>query len=174
MKSRSRFLTQPRRLAISAGLLLFGLLIGQAQPATSVRASGLDRASAAQPNLFDLHDAANHTQITYSTSGMDGRPHLNYTDPRLHHSFSGKEIRVVPSEIGTQVSVTLEQVPDLHTITLTLLVPAINMRTAHATLSTNAIFTTQHTSIGGPALVKGVLQTYQVLTLQGTARVVVF
>ncbi len=175
MKARTRFLTRPRPLALLSSVLLFGLLVGQAQPAASAHsASQPSRASVPQPNIFDLKDAANHVHITYSTSGVDGRAHLGYTDPKLQRSFTGKEIRVLPSEIGALVSVTLDQAPDLHTITLTLLVPAINLQMTRAGISTKAILTTQHTSIGGPALVKGALQTYKVLTLQGTASVVLF
>jgi hypothetical protein len=175
MASRARFLVWSRRLALLTALLLLGVPVLQPGNNRVLGAAAKENhASAAQPNLFDLKDAANHVHITYSTSGVDGRAHLGYTDPRLNRAFTGKEIRVMPSEIGTLVSVTLDQVPDLHTITLTLLVPAINLGPAQTTFSTKAILTTQHTSIGGPALVKGALQTYQVLTLQGTARVVLF
>jgi hypothetical protein len=175
MAPRARFRIWSRRLVLLTGLLL--LAMPGLQPSSNrvlAAASTANRASVPQPNLFDLKDAAHHVHITFSTSGIDGRAHLRYSDPRLNRAFTGKEIRTVPSEIGTLVSVTLEQVPDLHTLTLTLLVPAINLKSAQTGFSTKAILTTQHTSIGGPSLVKGALQTYQVLTLQGTARVVLF
>ena len=162
MNVRTRFLAVPHRIALLVSLLFLGLMIKPEPPATLAEAArhgltsnggGLrssdsqplsirlaaaafmgDRASPAQPNHFDLQDMAGHTHIIYSTSGVDGRPHLDYTDPRLHRSYAGKEIRVLPSEIGALVSVDLEQVPDLHTITLTLLVPTINLRTTRASL----------------------------------------
>ena len=127
-----------------------------------------------KPNRFELRDVAGHTRIIYDTSGVDGRPHLDYTDQQLHRSYAGKEIGVLPSEIGTLVSVTLEEVPDEHTVTLTLLVPAVNLQDRQATIDTAAILTTQRTGIGGPALVRGALQTYRVLTLRGTASLVAF
>jgi hypothetical protein len=202
MNARARCLARPALAPLLAVVLLLGLLAKQEQPASLARivdhritvsdsealispghpgtirslaaASRSDRAPAAQPDLFDLSDAASQIQITYATSGVDGRPHLDYTDRRLQRSYVGAAIRVLRSEIGTLVSVTLEQVPDLHTITLTLLLPAINLQGTRATIGTEAILTTQRTSIGGPALVQGTLQTYRVLRLQGTARLVEF
>jgi hypothetical protein len=73
------------------------------------------------------------------------------------------------------ITVTLEVIPDLHTLTLTLLVPQINLDEGNeSSFSTQAILTTHRTSIGGPNLVKGPLQTYEVVALEGTARLVAF
>jgi hypothetical protein len=74
------------------------------------------------------------------------------------------------------ITVTLEVVPDLHTLSLTLLVPQINLGDAGAAsaFSTLAIMTTHLTSIGGPDLVRGPLQTYEEVTLSGMARLVEF
>ena len=72
------------------------------------------------------------------------------------------------------VTVTLETVPDLHTITLTLIVPDINLSDCATEFKTIVICTTHKTSIGGPNLIKGALQTYEVIELQGTASSVVF
>ncbi|MBC6420508.1 MAG: hypothetical protein GDA43_12725 [Hormoscilla sp. SP5CHS1] len=69
---------------------------------------------------------------------------------------------------------TIEQIPDLRIVILTLIVPAVNLPTnrRQIPIKTIAIETTNATSIGGPALVKGPLQTYQILELEGTARFV--
>ena len=85
------------------------------------------------------------------------------------------DIRSLETEIGTQVTVTLEVIPDLHTLMVTLLVPQIDLdESKESPLSTLAILTTHRTSIGGPALVEGQLQTYDAVALEGTARLVAF
>jgi hypothetical protein len=113
-------------------------------------------------------------ELTYSTTSLSGQPQLTYKDMKRTLTFHGEEIRQIDSEIGQQVTVTLEQVPDLRTETLTLILPAINIEGTGTFFQTNAIITTHRTSIGGPDLVKGVLQTYRIKTLRGTARTVTF
>lgn len=123
------------------------------------------------PNLFDFTYA--DTRITYSTSSVAGPPQLSYSGPKGEHSFSGEEITSVESALGTEVTVTLESVPDLHTITLTLLLPqiAIAFGEEHA-FQTFAIFTTTATTIAGPP--PGAAQSYEVLALDGVAKLVAF
>lgn len=126
-----------------------------------------------EPNQFVL--TGRDTQLTYSTSSFIGQPQLSFQHRQTSHSFSGAEIRCQETEIGKLVSVTLEQIPDLRTVTLTLLLPAINLgNTTEVHFRTRAILTTARTSIGGPRLVVGALQTYRVLSLQGTASIVEF
>lgn len=127
----------------------------------------------AQPNLFEL--TGEYTQVTYSTTSITGQPQLHYQDQQRDLTFTGGDIRSLASEIGALVTVTLEVIPDLHTLTLTLLVPEINLNEeSERSLSTVAILTTHLTSIGGPRLVEGQLQTYEVVALEGTARLVAF
>jgi hypothetical protein len=121
-----------------------------------------------QPNHFELTGAG--VRIVYDTNSLAGRPQLTYQDQQ----FTGSAIRVLASEIGQLVTVTVETVPDVRTVTLTLLVPTINTTGAATFFRTRAILTTKRTSIGGPQLVKGALQSYRVLALSGTAQVVAF
>lgn len=127
-----------------------------------------------QPTFFELR--CNDTQITYSTTSLAGVPQLSYQDKSLNLNFSGDEIRSLDTEIGRQVSVTLEQIPDQQTVSLTLLVPTINLPegTTETSIQTEAILTTGRTSIGGPDLVDGQLQTYSSLMLPGVARLIQF
>jgi hypothetical protein len=129
---------------------------------------------ALSPNLFELQ--GKDTQITYSTSSVAGVPQLNYQTPSLNLNFSYTDIRARDTEIGREITVTLEQTPDLQTITLTLFLPTINLppEATENPIETVAIITTARTSIGGPNLVDGQLQTYDTLDLQGTARLVNF
>lgn len=127
-----------------------------------------------QPNLFEL--AGEYTQITYSTTSITGQPQFHYQDRERDVNVTGEnDIRSLETKIGTQVTVTLEVIPDLHTLTVTLLVPQINLDQGNESpLSTLVILTTHHTSIGGPGLVEGQLQTYEAVALEGTASLVKF
>ena len=129
-------------------------------------------AEAQEPNVFELKGIG--IELTYSITSLSGQPQLTYKDMKRTLTYRGEEIRQLDSEIGQQVTVTLEQIPDLRTETLTLILPAINEEGSGVSFQTNAILTTHRTSIGGPALVKGVLQTYRIKALRGTARTVSF
>ncbi len=127
-----------------------------------------------EPNLFDLRGKFTH--INYSTTSIAGIPQLSYRKLGTTLNFSGDEIRVVETEIGKLVTVTIEAVPDLQTVTLTLLIPTINLpkEDTEISIDTKAIITTERTSIGGPSLVIGQLQTYRIFSLRGTASFVFF
>ncbi|WP_013325158.1 hypothetical protein [Gloeothece verrucosa] len=133
-------------------------------PATSVR----------QANLFELSNDC--VQIVYSTTSFSGRPQLNYLNKDQKFNFQGDEIRVQETEIGSLVTVTLETIPDLLTRTLSLLVPLVNLRgeDLQTLIQTIAIETVSRTTIGGPDLVDGAVQTYETIFLKGQARFVVF
>ena len=129
-------------------------------------------ASVQQPNLFVITGVG--IEITYSTSRFGGPPLLTYKDRQRTLTFQGEEIRQLESEIGQQVTVIIEQIPDLQTVTFHLLLPAINLDEPESRFRTIGIITTHRTSIGGPDLVKGTLQTYRVKGLMGTAQLVNF
>lgn len=127
-----------------------------------------------EPNLFQLQASRRGRSIDYSTSSFTGEPLFNATWDGQTYSFRGDEIQVVESPLGRLVTVTLSAIPDLETVTLTLVVPAMNVDANGEPLRTFAVKTTNRTSIGGPALVKGQLQTYQRYALTGRAQHVVF
>ena len=129
-------------------------------------------ASVQQPNLFVIKGVG--MKITYSTSSFGGQPLLTYRDRQHTLTFQGEEILQSDSEIGQQVTVIIEQIPDLRTVTFTLLLPTINLDEPEIRFRTIGIIATHRTSIGGPDLVKGVLQTYRVKELRGTAQLVNF
>jgi hypothetical protein len=131
-------------------------------------------ATAAQrtPNLFELHGDC--LAVTYSTTGLDGRPPFAYQDEHRSLRFTGEDIRSVEAEIGDLISVTLAETPDLGSTTFTLLVPAVNLAGADsAPIETEAVTTLRRTSIA-PALVQGQTEIYRVNQLTGTARAVMF
>ena len=127
-----------------------------------------------QANLFELHNAT--LKITYSSSSFDGKPQLNYRKGATSLNFRGSQVRHKPTEIGTLISVTLKSVPDSRTVVLSLLLPQVNTSAGSSgvQVSVKALETTIRTSIGGPNLVKGQVQTYKAYSLKGTAKHVLF
>ncbi len=136
------------------------------------RGHGSSMVEAQEPNFFKLDGEC--IKITYSTTSSSGQPELTYENRKLTLTFHGGEIRQLDSEIGQQVTVTLKQVPDLRTETLTLILPEINLEGTETSFQTIVVIATRRTSIGGPDLVSGVLQTYHVKTLRGVSRFVIF
>ncbi len=122
-------------------------------------------------NLFEL--SCSDTHATYSASSFAGPPQFSYSGPRGDHSFSGEEIGTLDTALGTEVTVTLDTVPDLQTLTLTVLIPSLTLREDdEANFETLAIFTTNHTTIAGPP--DGPAQTYEAIALDGVAKSVLF
>ena len=123
-------------------------------------------------NLFELSD--DHIQVTYSSSSFAGSPLLNYRDGTINREFGGDEIRSVETEIGELLTVTLEQIPDLRTVTFTLILPLVNVLpgSAGTHIQVPGITTTTYTTIAGPVL--GSEKTYSQVNLRGTAQAVAF
>ncbi len=122
-----------------------------------------------EANLFEFEGEG--VQMIYGILRRR-REFLDYRDEQRDLTFSGEkgEIGSLESGIGRMVTVTLEIIPDSHELTLTLLLPQINLEGKGSAFESLAIQTRHLSSIGGPALVKGPLQTYEVLPLRGTAR----
>ena len=126
-----------------------------------------------EPNLYEL--SCDGVELTYSTSSSDGSVRFSFREAERNLDFSGEQIRTRATDLGTEVTVGLEAIADLRTVTLTLLVPAINLgKETEVRFATAAIETTNHTTIGGPRLITGPLQTYRVIELHGTAKSVLF
>jgi hypothetical protein len=127
-----------------------------------------------EPNLFQLKALRPGRSIDYSTSSIAGVPLLDVVWDGQTYSLRGDEIQTLESPLGRMVTLTLSVVPDLEIVTLTFVVPAMNVDANGEPLRTFAVKTTNRTSIGGPALIKGQLQTYKRYTLSGRAQNVVF
>jgi hypothetical protein len=121
-------------------------------------------------NQFTL--SCSDTEITFSTSSFAGPPLFSYRGPKGDHDFSGDEIATLSTALGTEVTVTLESVPDSHTLTLTVVLPDVEgtLGEEHG-FTTVGIFTTNHTTIAGPP---PVAQSYEVIALDGIAKIVAF
>ena len=125
-----------------------------------------------EPNQFTL--SGDDVQINYSTSSVSGQPHFNYKDSNYEATASGSDITTDEHSIGTLVTATVEQIPDLHTVTVTLVVPKVNLPGDQVAIETLSILSKHATSTGGPDLVDGQIQTYQVTAVEGKAQLVKF
>jgi hypothetical protein len=126
------------------------------------------------PNLYEVQ--GDKFRVTYSTSSISGQPQFDLRQGRKALHFSGTEIETGKTLIGTLVTVAIEEIPDLKRVLFSLLLPDVSLQPSgkKVNIRTIGIVTTLKTSIGGPKLTTGALQTYKALTLAGTAKVVQF
>ena len=124
-----------------------------------------------QANLFELSRGAIH--VTYSTTSILGGPIFSYRDDRISRSFRGNEVRIQDTEIGQLIIVTLESIPDLQTVTFSLLLPVVTVlpQSAGAHIRVPGITATAPTTIAGPPPRPQLL--YILVNLRGTAQFMV-
>ncbi|HEV2989010.1 MAG TPA: hypothetical protein VG759_11245 [Candidatus Angelobacter sp.] len=127
---------------------------------------------AKQPNLYQLQGHGLH--ITYSTSGIDGKPHFTYQDAHQSLQFSGSEIRTASTEIGTLVTVTIRRTIDTGSTSFSLMVPTVNLGNANQVHIKTFGVTTIHKFSVVPAFNQGQTELYTLTDLSGTASFVVF
>ena len=126
-----------------------------------------------QPNLYVLSGGGIH--VTYSTTGINGQPHLTYSSFVINHTFTGTQIQTEQSPLGTLVTVTIQMTVDSGSTTFTLLVPRVNLNSLHDSVQiTTEGITTYHRFSIFPAAMHGQLDTYSVQELAGSARHVEF
>jgi len=127
------------------------------------------------PNLFTFTGRSDDLQIVFSETSLTGQPQFTYHDDTRDVAVQGDAITVEPGPLGRLVTITLESVPDLHTLTVTLVLPDFGGISRPITpFRTFAVLTTNRTTIGGPALVPGPIQLYRVVRGDGTAQQVQF
>ncbi len=125
-----------------------------------------------QANLFEL--SGDDIRITYSSSSFAGSPLFSYRDGSINRQFRAEEIRSVETEIGKLLTVTIEQIPDLRTVTFTLVLPAVTVLpgSAGTHIQVPGIKTVTYTTIAGPVV--GQEKIYSEVNLRGTAQAVAF
>jgi hypothetical protein len=124
-----------------------------------------------QANLFELSRGAIH--VTYSSTNILGGPILSYRDHQVSRSFRGNEIHIQDSDVGQVITVTLETIPDLRTVTFSLILPIVTVmpQSAGVHIQVPGITSTAPTTIAGPP--PGPQQLYSVVNLRGTAQFIV-
>ena len=124
-----------------------------------------------RPNLYELSGAG--LQITYSSSSFEGKPHFNYHSASLNRPFVGDQIRSTETELGTLVSVVIQETTEAGSTTFTVLIPRVNLNLSDsAPIVTDGITALHRGSIIGQP--NGQLDFYTVQPLRGTAAFVVF
>jgi hypothetical protein len=114
-------------------------------------AATMPATGAVTPNLFTFMGRQCDVQVVWSTTSITGKPQLSYHDATRDVSATGDEISVERGPLGTLVTITIETVPDLHTVTATLAVPDLGGRSDPITrFRTFVVLTTNRASIGGP------------------------
>jgi hypothetical protein len=122
------------------------------------------------PNVFEfVHD---DTKITYEPGMFGSEPHLTYSGPMGRHSFAGDEIMAHESARGLEVSVTLDRVSHLRTITLTVFVPDLELDdSTEMSFHTVGIHATHRRSLTGGS---GMALTSEPLEFDGLAKLIEF
>lgn len=119
-------------------------------------------------NHFTL--AGGGVKGTVDTTSFSGSPVIDVT-------VDGSQVTdpsLVDTENGFEVTAVVEQVPDSHTVRLTLLLPHVNLTGKPKRFTGVAVLTTARTSIGGEPLVDGVVHHYDVRAVTGVAEAVDF
>jgi len=119
-----------------------------------------------QPTQFTLH--GDRTEISFETTSINGTARFSYKSGEKQLQFAGSDVRVMDTEFGKLVTVTIDDGTDGGDSSVTLLHPKFSSIAVgeEAQYKTIAIVTAVRRL--GPAH-----QLYRVVNLQGTARVVV-
>ena len=120
------------------------------------------------PNLYNLQGS--QLSIGYATGVAEGLGPFFYQDPHQTLTFQESELRIVATEFGTLVTVTIRQLLRLGSTTFTLLVPDVNLEGEfpHPVPITTIGITTLHRP-GLPPFNRGEREVYTVAQLTGTA-----
>jgi hypothetical protein len=115
------------------------------------------------PEIYEL--LGKQTEVSYRPATQ----RLEVRDNAKSRVFTAQEERI---SVGTIATAVLEVIADGPTRMLTLLLPSVNFlgdsEEAHVTAV--AMFTVAQSSIGGPQLVNGAIESYEAELLKGTAR----
>lgn len=122
-------------------------------------------------NFFELSRRDIH--VTYSTTNILGGPVFNYRDSQINRSFRGDEICIQDTCLGELVTVTIETIPDLRTVSFTLILPIVTVmfQSTGTFIKVPGITATTPTTIAGPP--PGPQQLYSTVKLRGTAQFIV-
>lgn len=124
-----------------------------------------------EPNTYSV--SGDGTEISYSTSSIDGSPRFSYTGPRGEMTFSGDEIETLDTELGTEVTVTLQDIADLHVMTLTLLIPEMWVAPGSGlAFRTMAMLVTKEEPFTGKIGLPAVREQYASVDLEGEGKLI--
>jgi hypothetical protein len=119
------------------------------------------------PRIFEL--TSDDTKITYAPGALDGVPRLHYDGPMGEYHFEGDEVQTFNSARGLEISVTMDRISHLRTITLTVFLPDLEFEdpSAELTFHTVGIHATRRRRMSGDV---GGEMISEPLELEGLAR----
>ena len=95
-----------------------------------------------EPTIYELRGDGG-TQVSYATIDTQGRAQLLYAGPHGERTYPDEEIDARDTELGREVTVTLQADEDKDTVNLTLLIPPVRVgEEGAAPLETVAVVTT--------------------------------
>lgn len=152
-----------RRGAIGAAIV--GLAVACVAPVSAA-------SEAVTATAYDVAGEGVHVVYEAGAAGENGaKPRLTYATPSETLTFTGPQIRVVPStDVGTLVSVSLRRTIDTGSTSLTLLIPRVGLTASERAAPVAIVATTTvHRFSVVPRFEQGQLDTYTHVTLTGTA-----
>ena len=157
-----------KRLATPALLMTLALM-----PKAAAAQTGASLAAAPGTVAANNYECTNNagTTVNYSTTSFTGDARFTVVFDGNIISRSGDDIQTQKTVLGNLVTVVRREVPDSFTDTITLVAPDVNVTasTPEVSFRTELFFTRTLTSIGGPSLVPGVIQSSTRRTLVCTA-----
>jgi hypothetical protein len=117
------------------------------------------------------------THFVVSGSGIDGTVDFDSISGSSIVSLTvdDRALRAPSLDItreGIVIRAIHEEVPDSHTLVVTVTMPQVNLDSGSQTSAGVAVLTTERTSVAGPGLVSGPLQLFDLRPLAVTASVV--
>lgn len=115
-------------------------------------------------------------RFSYTSSSIAGVPTVSYKDAERELNVQGDSITRMETSVGEMVSVTIQDAVDAFVRTFSVLVPKIRIaKGTEAEFDAVGVETTDRSLafVGAPGA-RGVLQTYRVHNLHGTAEAVDF
>ena len=120
-----------------------------------------------EPTLYELR-GDDGTHVSYATINLKGRAQLLYVGPHGTRTYPDEEIDARDTELGREVTVTLQADEDKDTVNLTLLIPPVRVgEEGTAPVETVAVVTTMLSPLTGPPT--GQDYRYEVVPLRGQA-----
>jgi hypothetical protein len=120
-----------------------------------------------EPTVYELRGEGG-TKVSYATIDIWGRARLQYAGPHGERTYPDEEIDARDTELGREVTVTLQADEDKDMVNLTLLIPPVRVDQQGASpLETVAVLTTMLSPLTGPP--SGQDYRYEVVPLRGRA-----
>lgn len=120
----------------------------------------------AQATQYNFDMGLEHA-FKFINPDISGGPQVVYRGT----SFTGSELDVVETEYGLLATIIIDVAPDWYIKRLTVLIPPVNFPgdVGGAYVTSQAIISTQHTTIAGTSAVSGQVISYEAKFIAGAA-----